>query len=505
MAEGGFGWGNLFGSSWEDPKTMMMLQAAAGLLGGNPVGQNRATLGQSLSRGLLGGMQGYQQGLQMKRQGEKLDLEKREADLRDQQLQMQMDQQRQAMALQQQQQMLRGALPGLLDGQGMTGPQAMAQGGLLGSVGPTRANAQHMLPNAGGVTPQYLQAALASGMKIDDIKTLAGARQWNTPKVSKFENVRNADGSVSVVAFDEFGRPVQTGQTPFVKPEFMNLGGQIQATDPISLRTLGQWQNTPKPDLPEGMRMGANGQPEWIPGYISGRGQISAAGATRVNVPVNVNTEKQLFGQIADKIGDQIAAGADQARAAAGTLRTVEQIRGALDSGKVLAGPGTKAAVALMQVGQMIGVGGASGQEVLENTRTAIQGLAQLELNAAEQMKGQGQITESERKILRRAAAGDITDMNTGELRTVLGVLDRTARHKITANQRNVDMLGANPGSAPLAPYMQVPMPPAYQPPAAQPGATVSAPQGLGTSAVSGQIGAVQPTLDDLLRKYGGQ
>ena len=30
-----FQWG-LFGSSWEDPKTMMMMQMAAGLLGGNP-------------------------------------------------------------------------------------------------------------------------------------------------------------------------------------------------------------------------------------------------------------------------------------------------------------------------------------------------------------------------------------------------------------------------------------------------------------------------------------
>lgn len=504
MADG-FQWGKLFGSSWEDPKTMMMLQAAAGLLGGNPVGQNRATLGQSLSRGLLGGMQGYQQGLQMKRQGEKLDLEKREADLRDQQLQMQMDQQRQAMALQQRQQMLRGALPGLLGGQGMSGPQAMALGATQGSVGPTQVNAQRMQPSSGGVSPQFLQTALASGMKPDEIKELASSQQWGMPRVSKFENVRNQDGSVSVMGFDEFGRPVQTGQTPFMKPEFMNTGSSQQAIDPVSLRSLGQWQNTPKPDLPDGMRMGANGQPEWIPGYISGRGQISAAGATRVNVPVSVNTEKQLFGQVADKIGDQVAAGTDQARAAAGTLRTVDQIRGALDSGKVLAGPGTKAAVTLMQVGQMIGIGGKSGQETLENTRAAIQGLAQLELNAAEQMKGQGQITESERKILRRAAAGDITDMNTGELRTILSVLDRTARHKIAANQRNVDMLGANPGSAPLAPFMQVPMPPAYQPPAAQPGATVPAPQGLGTSTVSGQVGAVQPTLDDLLRKYGGR
>ncbi len=496
--------GDLFGTSWDDPKTMMMMQMAAGLLSGNPVGQNRATLGQSLSRGLLGGMQGYQQGMQAKRQGEMLDLKKREADLRDQQLQAELEAKRQEQARQQQQMMLRGALPGLLGGQPMSGPQAMALGATQGNVGPTRANAAQMTPSPGGMSQQFLQAALASGMKVDDIKTLAGAQQWNTPKVSKFENVRNADGSVSVMGFDEFGRPVQTGQAPFIKPEFVNTGGSQLAIDPATLRTTGQWQNTPKPDLPEGMRMGANG-PEWIPGYISGRGQISAAGATRVNVPVNVNTEKNLFGRIADKVGEQVATGADQARAAAGTIQTVSHLRGLLDSGRVMAGPGTKARTVLLQFGNLLGINGKGSDELLANTASMVQGLAQLELDSAQQMKGQGQLTEGERGIARRAAAGQLDDFTVTEFRILFDVLDRSARYRITQNQRNVQMLGANPGSAPLAPYMDVPMPPAYQAPAAAPGGAVPAPQGLGTGAVSGQVGPVQPSIDDLLRKYGGR
>lgn len=465
----------LFGSSWEDPKTMMMMQMAAGLLSGNPAGQNRATLGQSLSRGLLGGMQGYQAGLQARRQGEMLDLQKREADLREKQLTAELDLKRQEQARAQQQLMLRGALPGLLGGQGMTGPQAMALGATQGSVGPTQGNAARMAPSPGGLSQQFLQAAMSSGMKPEEIKTLAGAQQWNMPKVSKFENVRNPDGSVSVMGFDEFGRPVQTGQTPFVKPEFMNTGAAQLAVDPTSLRTLGQWQNTPKPDLPEGMRMGANGQPEWIPGYIGGRGQISAAGATRVNVPVNVNTEKQLFGQIADQVGKNVVDQMSAAQGAAGTLRTVGQIREALDSGKVMAGPTTSARVVLTQIGQMVGAGGKDAAETLANTRSAIQGLAQLELDAAQQMKGQGQITEAERAIIRRAAAGDIDKMTTQELRVLTDTLDKTARWKIAANQRNVERLQQQPGAAPVTPFMDVPMPPAYQPPA---GAPTSGPAG---------------------------
>ncbi len=462
-------WGDFFGTSWDDPKTMMMMQMAAGLLSGNPAGQNRATLGQSLSRGLLGGMQGYQAGLQARRQGEMLDLQKREADLREKQLTAELDLKRQEQARAQQQLMLRGALPGLLGGQGMTGPQAMALGATQGSVGPTQGNAARMAPSPGGLSQQFLQAAMSSGMKPEEIKTLAGAQQWNMPKVSKFENVRNPDGSVSVMGFDEFGRPVQTGQTPFVKPEFMNTGAAQLAVDPTSLRTLGQWQNTPKPDLPEGMRMGANGQPEWIPGYISGRGQISAAGATRVNVPVSVNTEKQFFGQVADQVGKNVADTLAGAQGAAGTLRAVAQIRQVLDSGKVMAGPTTSARVVLTQIGQMVGAGGKDAAETLANTRSAIQGLAQLELDAAQQMKGQGQITEAERAIIRRAAAGDIDKMTTAELRVLTDTLDKTARWKIAANQRNVDQLSHQPGAGPVVPFMQVPMPPAYQPPAGAP------------------------------------
>ncbi|MBN9430697.1 MAG: hypothetical protein J0H09_29750 [Burkholderiales bacterium] len=251
-----FEWGNFFGSSWDDPKTMMMLGMARGLLEGNPAGQNRATLGQGIARGLLGGMEGYQQGMTMKRQGEKLELEKKQATMREQQLQAELDAKRQEQMRAQQQGVLRGALPGLLDGQGMSGPQAMAQGGLLGSVGPTRANAQHMLPNAGGVTPQYLQAALTSGMKVDDIKTLAGFRNFGRPEVSRFENVQNPDGTVTMHGFTKFGDNVNTGQVPFLDPKFMNLGGTQVAIDPVTMRSRGQWQNSMSPGEVASNRLG---------------------------------------------------------------------------------------------------------------------------------------------------------------------------------------------------------------------------------------------------------
>lgn len=37
-----------------------------------------------------------------------------------------------------------------------------------------------------------------------------------------------------------------------------------------------------RPDLPTGMRYDQQGNPEWIPGYLQGRSQVSAAGATQI-------------------------------------------------------------------------------------------------------------------------------------------------------------------------------------------------------------------------------
>lgn len=225
----------LFGSSWEDPKTMMMMQMAAGLLSGNPAGQNRATLGQSLSRGLLGGMQGYQQGLQMKRQGEKLDLEKREADLRDQQLQMQMDQQRQAMALQQQQRDAQNKFWGALGGQGLSATDALGRGAQQGSIGPTQANAVRMnQPWDGQITPQMAALWTQGGGKLDDLEKMAGMRNWGRSEVGNYFDMRNPNGSVTRAGTNKFGDVVNTGAVPFKEASVVDLGGSLSLRDPIT-------------------------------------------------------------------------------------------------------------------------------------------------------------------------------------------------------------------------------------------------------------------------------
>lgn len=194
----------------------------------------------------------------------------------------------------------------------------------------------------------------------------------------------------------------------------------------------------------------------------------AATGAPRTSVNLAVNTEKNLLSNIGDVVGKDIGTAVQNARGAVGTLNTVNQIRQALDTGKVIAGPGTTARQFLGQVGQVIGIAGKDATEKLTNTRSAIQGLAQLELDAAQQMRGQGQITEAERSIIRRAASGDIDTMTVPELRTLTTVLDKTARQKIQINRANVNRLAQNPNAAPLVDYMKVDEPAPYVPQGSQ-------------------------------------
>lgn len=178
------------------------------------------------------------------------------------------------------------------------------------------------------------------------------------------------------------------------------------------------------------------------------------AGAS--NTSVNVNTEKSLLTNLAGGLGKSMTDARDGARSALSTIATVSRLTDALDSGKVMAGPGTSFRQYGLQIGNVLGVTGKDANEKLLNTRAAVQSLAQLELDAAQQMKGQGQITEAERSIIKRAASGDVDGMTTGELRVLSGVLDRSARTKIQGYNSQIKPLMSNPNAAALAPFLAV-------------------------------------------------
>jgi hypothetical protein len=194
---------------------------------------------------------------------------------------------------------------------------------------------------------------------------------------------------------------------------------------------------------------------------VDAKGAIAQRGAP----VVSVNTDKSFFGEVANKLGAQVANGVEQARAAVGTIATVGRLRQALDSGNITAGPGATAVQVLGQVGQVLGVNGQDATERLVNTRQAIRELAKLELDGAAQLRGQGQITEGERALVKRAESGDIDSMTVPELRLLMDTLDKTARFKIKQNASVVERMKGNPKAGDMVQFMQVDMPPEYAPP----------------------------------------
>jgi len=124
-----------------------------------------------------------------------------------------------------------------------------------------------------------------------------------------------------------------------------------------------------------------------------------------------------------------------------------------LDTNKIFTGAGANQKLQAAQIGQMLGVTGGKTEEIVANTRTAIQGLAQLTLQGRKQMRGEGAITESEGKLAERSMSGDVS-LTAGELRILANAAKRSA--KFTYDQHQ-SMMGALAKDSPNSvPYYQL-------------------------------------------------
>jgi hypothetical protein len=81
--------------------------------------------------------------------------------------------------------------------------------------------------------------------------------------------------------------------------------------------------------------------------------------------------------------------------------------------------------------------------------------LAQSELDAAAQMKGQGTLTDAERAILRRAAAGD-QSLTAVEIQTSLKAAQKNANARLKLQQDYVKRASKLPGFEQFAPMYEV-------------------------------------------------
>lgn len=305
----------------------------------------------------------------------------------------------------------------------MNAPDAsLRQFGMQGSLDAVKqaqksAELQRQMQALQGMTPQQ---AIASGVNPELVKQYYESKNYGRDKV-QFKDVGG-----QLVPVTEYGdtpqnvRPIDKTGNPFSDLVVRGPGGQMVANAPLV-----------------GVKQG-----------------IARAGAS--NISVNM-PDKKFYEGLGTAISGQIEQGYTQAQAAAQTLSNANQIASSLD--KAILGPGANQRVVLAQVGQALGVGGKNNAEVLANTRNVMQGLARQELAAAGQMKGQGQITESERAILRKAEAGQINEMTKPEMEQFISAIRKTARARIGAHQRNLQRLSQDPQASTIIDYMQVQAP----------------------------------------------
>lgn len=239
--------------------------------------------------------------------------------------------------------------------------------------------------------------------------------------------------------------------------QFKDVGGQLVPVTKYGEIPQGveaiQKTGNPFSDL---LVRGPDGQLMQNAPLIGAKQGIARAGAAKTNVSVNM-PDKKFYEGLGTAISGQIEQGYGQAQSAVQTLNNANQIAESLD--KAIVGPGANQRVALAQIGQVLGVGGKDNAEVLANTRSVMQGLARQELAAAGQMKGQGQITESERAILRKAEAGQINEMTKPEMQQFISAIRKTARARIQAHQQNLQRLSQDPQAQTIIDYMQLQAP----------------------------------------------
>lgn len=161
----------------------------------------------------------------------------------------------------------------------------------------------------------------------------------------------------------------------------------------------------------------------------------------KAQTSVNVNVgEKKLIEKLGTSSVDKLDNSMAQATSAQKTLMKINDVKPVLEEG-VYSGPLSGAQRFITQLGTKLGVASDDATQTLKNTAEAMQTLASFELDAAGAMKGQGTITENERLLIQRAAAGRIGDFTSEEIQTLLNTMEKTAQYRISNHNRQLDIV----------------------------------------------------------------
>ena len=361
------------------------------------------------------------------------------ADLTDQQF---LSQDPEVLGLQRQRQ-----LANLLTGQAFNAPQGQVISGHY--VKPSALQQALPMINAaiGGMTNANLdtkQTELAAALR--------GKQQ---EAVQKFVNAQTPQERFAAGTSQYAPAELQKTAYGMVTPQKLAEG------ETISQLNMGTGQYEP-------MAQGGQKKTEAIRGYEMAKSQgfpgsffdyeqqLKRAGASNVSVSMDKG--------IAAQVGPMMKEGQLQATSAVKGIDAANQVINALDTNKLFTGPLANQKLSIAQLSTTFG--GASGDltQKINNTRAAIQGLAEITLQGRQEMHGQGAITESEGKLAERAKSGDIS-LTPGELKQLANAAKRAGEFTYNNYQTKLQIMAKDPATAQMAPYFAVNQMPARQAP----------------------------------------
>lgn len=192
---------------------------------------------------------------------------------------------------------------------------------------------------------------------------------------------------------------------------------------------------------------------EGFPGTFN---QYQDIEANRKRPVSTTNIVNSMGKSIAGEVGPIMKEAQGIAQAAVKTEDTANRIIQAVDSNKLFTGTGANVRLGTAQLANTLNLGGQTLETKINNTRQAMQGLAELTLQGRQQMRGQGAITESESKLAERAISGDIS-FTPGEIKQLANAAKRSSEYSYGTYQSKLNEMLKNPDTAGLVPYYQVP------------------------------------------------
>lgn len=195
----------------------------------------------------------------------------------------------------------------------------------------------------------------------------------------------------------------------------------------------------------------------WVidPTLFAAEKELKATAAPKVTMSPTIKVGN-TFGETVAKSGaEKLMGNVEAASGVPQQMEAAQQVLSAMDTGKVMAGPGTKWGIAAQQI-----FGG--DQEKLNATRLVIQGLAKLSLAGRQSLKGQGTITDYETKLLANATSGDIDDLSTGEIRLIANGAIKNGQYIYSQGQKASSALRKMPEFGSIGAAFELPELPSY-------------------------------------------